>query len=173
MKSATAPTALERALRFTPAELDANRHGRLSPRQEREVAALYRTVRGKGLFAGGVIVAWAVGISAWTLTQARPNLLPDQIRSTAVLMGLFAVVMAGSMYLTRRRNTNLRERQISVAEGVAETYTTMADGELIVGDLHAIVTHRQLKGFEAERSYRVYHVALGGQSHILLSAEEL
>lgn len=173
MQSVTAPTPLERALEFTPDELDANRQGRLSPRQEREVAAVLGTMRRRTRLWQGFGIVWTVGFAVWALIRTSPHLLPSEVGTRAVLMGLVVVLLARGMIEMWRRSTDLRERRISVAEGVAETYSTMADGELIVGDLHAIVTHRQLKGFEAERSYRVYHVSAGGQSHILLSAEEL
>jgi hypothetical protein len=149
---------LETTFRFDRADLDANRSGRLSPRQVERMRAATSAAR----LALAVFAVVTIGSG---LLVAR-SVAPDHVRWS---MGAAAAVAAIGWAISRASLAALGRREVSVAEGLAAADSR---GRLVLGATKLeLAATGQLEAFEPGDAYRVYYVA--GPRALVLSAEAL
>jgi hypothetical protein len=149
---------LEETFRFDASDLDANRSGRFSRRQDERM----RAARGAGRGVLALFVAVLIGV-IWLLTR---GLTSEQTHLIAASVATAGVV---GYFSSRSSLKALGSRRMAVAEGRAE-----ADhqGRLrLGGKTLALATPAFLDAFEPGAAYRVFYV--DGPRALVLSAEPL
>ncbi|PZS37022.1 MAG: hypothetical protein DLM58_00485 [Pseudonocardiales bacterium] len=180
------------ALDFTEEELQANRAGRASERQQ---ARLGKS-RSRGLMANVVMALAAIAFVVVILVVVLPKIPKQQsdksvpiVPIVAGVLAFFLLVMALSFLRTRRRLTRLGDGKIQQTTGVAKTRVHRIRGnvvdssapglgygggiryELTIGSVRFFVPSQAvLDGFEDGCTYRGYYAGRGLIS-TLLSAE--
>lgn len=149
---------LEETFRFDASDLDANRSGRFSARQDERM----RGARGAARIALAVFALATIGSGLFLVRSMPPGQLAVPVVAFAAVVGLGFLVSRSSL-------AALGSRRVSVAEGLAE-----ADGEgrlSLGGKTLALATPAFLDAFEPGVAYRVFYV--DGPRAIVLSAEAL
>lgn len=177
------------ALDFTDKELQANRAGRASERQQ---ARLGKS-RSRGLMANVVMALVAIAFVVVILVVVLPKIPKQQAgKSVPIVAGVlafFLLVMVLSFIRTRRRLNRLGKGKIQQTTGVAKTRIHRMRGnvvdssapglgygggiryELTIGSVRFFVPSQAvLDAFEDGRTYRGYYAGRGLIS-TLLSAE--
>lgn len=182
----TPRSRLERALDFTPSDLEANRQGRVSDRQReairRHMAKTRRMVNSFHRFVGIVSAAMVIGVIA---TADVP------VPSGSVLIlpiGGLLLTVANFLFHQRKLYSEDHLNEVFMTEGPVEAYAVefneddeldeqelehaepLFGGDIMVGAFHAEVTKAQFEAFEPERPYRLYYLDWHGANY-LLSAE--
>jgi hypothetical protein len=171
---------LAQAFDFTPADLEANRRGLLTPTQENLLAEVRQT-RGCGQRAAYFAWGGSVLLFAGVILFATPrNSLPYALLGLA----LFAGVFVAAILLGESRSRNLKTGRISVAEGRA---TGLATREIksksgrVMGTAYFVeigrtrfrlATPTQLETFKPGYCYRIFYIK-DPPLHLILSAEAI
>jgi hypothetical protein len=149
---------LEETFRFDASDLDANRSGRFSARQDERM----RGARGAARIALAVFALATIGSGLFVVRSMPPGQLAVPVVALAAVVGLGLLVSRSSL-------AALGSRRVSVAEGLAEAD---AEGRLCLGGKTlALATPAFLDAFEPGGAYRVFYV--DGPRAIVLSAEAL
>jgi hypothetical protein len=164
---------LREAFQFEPADLPANRGGRLSERQ----AALLRAGRTGmriSLAVFAVVMCGTVGILAFSMWPERagggPGAREGWIGLGAVIAAAVVAIGMG-IGLSRGHMAAARSRRIGVARGPAAVVSAGPDGYRVrIGPTELrVASEAQLAAFEPATVYRVYYLA--GPVPFVLSAE--
>ena len=148
---------LEETFRFDASDLDANRSGRLSPRQD----ARLRAARGAARFALAIFAVATIGAGV-AVAASMP------VATASAAIAAFGATLVGIL-ASRGSLVALARRTVAVAEGLAEAD---AKGRLrLGGKALALAAPAHLDAFEPGAAYRVFYV--DGPRAIVLSAEAL
>ena len=154
---------MQRALGFDEGDLQANREGRLSERQERMLTER-RRLRGCGTRAA----VWALVGSAALLGAALLILggtMGQMLPYALMVVGAFLAIGLFFVWLGNLRSRDLVRWKVSVVEGEARLSTRFYGGKLrmmayyvTVGGVRFQVQKGEYEAFEEGRRYRVYYV---------------
>jgi hypothetical protein len=184
--------AIALALGFSPADLAANRAGRLSPAQAQRMRK-YRTIGRAGASVVGLIALAFIGVIAFViLPQVSHEKGQGSSSAVPIVIGVaaaIALIMTTSFLRTRRSLNRLVTGQVERAEGAAATRVHRIHGnvgdlpggvpphgggdryELTIGGIRFIVKSRAvLSAFQDGQQYCGYYVGQGLMA-TLLSAE--
>jgi len=158
---------------FSATDLDANRQGKLSPRQQARQRAAGTNMR----LAAGVFILVMIGSLGVILFMNQPAGVTGDLdgNGTPILVMAAAVGIAilVGVLISFRHMTSAREKQISTAEGTArwgKIELEKANFELRIGTKKLrLLTEEQLVSFVEGEEYRVYY--LNGPVPAILSAE--
>lgn len=178
---------------FTQEDIEANRQGRLSSRQEQRVSDIYQarqrdTFRTAKWFIVFFVILLVVG--AVIEYSKQPASLNVFIARQGPIFLLVAVALFGilgvSLFLGQGLNTDLRNRRLRAVEGIADVLIKQAysrgtaymryelrlkrGGSTV--KLFRLANPSSLAHFEAGQNYRVYYIAYY-QMPIVLSAEKV
>jgi hypothetical protein len=166
---------LAQALDFSPADLQANHRGLLTPTQENSLAET-RRLRGCGQRAAYLALGGSVLIFAGVILFAAPlNSLPYALLGLVLFTGLFsAAILLGEI-----RSRDLKTGRISVAEGKAAGFATKeikSKSGRVVGTAYFVeiartrfrlATPAQFETIEPDRCYRIFYIKDPPLHHIL------
>lgn len=171
---------------FTPADLQANRNGLLTPAQEKWLSQT-RQIRGCGqraayLALGGTIFVF-VGLTPFVAPLNSPGFqsaLPYLLFGVLLFAGIFlAAIIFGTI-----RSRDLQTGRISLAEGEATGFSVQnikSKSGRVIGTAYFVTigptrfrlaTPAQFEVFQADCPYRVYYIK-DPPAHIILSVEKL
>ena len=178
-RNSRATTPLLEAFSSTPAELDANEKGIITPRQRK---LLDEHIRIGGCGTRAAIIAF-VGSAAFMI--ALPFLTGDMPAATSALpwiagTALLMLVIAGIFIaIGKRRLGRLRDPEVGMVEGVAECTIKEVGRQrwkafhLRIGSQRfQLPTREQYDALVDGGSYRIYYVEYP-PAHIILSAERI
>lgn len=160
-------TALMAAMNFTPADLKANRQGRLSPAQVERVKAMRRR---QALVAAILFLTLALAATALIfMGQQNQNLILSA--AGGLLTVVNALMMGGLGRSYMRASGDLRggvEALAGEVERVLRRGRQRDNYLLRIDGLSLYVTQDIFLGFKHKATYRIYRTRLSG---MLLSAE--
>jgi predicted nucleic acid-binding Zn ribbon protein len=184
---------LQSALGFTPADLEANRAGRLSDTQQEFMNVQSKRGRAFILGMGGFFVVFVIIIvtvvvpkmnsSSTDSTSGSSSAVPPWV--IAAVLAVVALIVLRSVLKGRKRVGQLATGAVQSVEGPAKTKAVMRGNvtddvmlvpmgvyRLKVGKVtFALSTAKQLSGFDDGVSYRCFYVK--GTLPVLISAEEI
>jgi len=177
---------------FTQDDIYANRYGKLTPEQEKVVAAIYQT-RLQGarqtilvfitLFFVLMVFGMGVEFSQWEGAGSLLDFLHEQGPIFVMISAGFFVLLLVVSLLSLIIAADAKRRHISTAEGVAQVFIgqsyargsymryelTLKQGLFRTG-FFRFMSETALRQFEAGKRYRVYYIKFY-PFPILLSAE--
>lgn len=182
--------ALQNALDFTAADLDANRTGRLSDSQQQHMNLQSKRGKSYNLVMGGVFLVFAIIIVTVVLPKLNDNSSSGTSGSSSsvppwiifVVLAVVALIVLRTLLKTRKGMGRVAAGAVLSVEGPAKTKATnrgnvdqmmsMAIFRLKVGKVtFPLSSARQLGGFVDGVNYRCYFVR--GTLPVLISAEEI
>jgi len=160
---------------FSATDLNANRQGKLSSRQQARQRAVGTNMR----LAMGVFILVMIGSLGVILLMNRPAGVtgdPNGNGTTLLVMAAaVGIVILVGVLISLRYMTAAREKQISTAEGTVKWGKIQAEQaifELGIGTKKLrLLTEEQLVSFVEGEEYRVYY--LNGRVPTILSAEAI
>ena len=160
--------ALMAAMNFTPADLKANRQGRLSPAQVERIKAMRRR---HALMAAVLFLTLALAATALIfLGQQNRNFILSAAGGSLTMVN--ALMMGGLGRSCMRAGGDLRAGGVETLAGEVERVLRRGrrhDNYLLrIDGLSLDVTQAIFLGFKHETRYRIYRTRLSG---LLLSAE--
>ncbi len=169
-ESSTERPWLARALDFTPADLDANRAGRLSDLQAARIRQ--GAARTRLITVSAVIGLTLAATLAIFLGQQNDSALSTFAGITLAVINAAVVAIGAWHYLRLARDFN--NGQVLTLTG-AVTRTVRLNGRAVsyvlgVGDQRLVVTKDAFNAFEEGRAYRVY---LSASARRVLAAESV
>lgn len=168
------------AFDFSPADLQANRRGLLTPTQENSLAET-RRLRGCGQRAAYLAWGGSVLIFAGVILFAVPlNSLPYALLG----LGLFTALFLAATLLGAIRSRDLKTGRISLAEGKAAGFAgreIKSKSGRVMGTAYFVEIARtrfrlaaqaQFEIFEPDQCYRIFYIK-DPPLHFILSAEAI
>ncbi len=160
---------------FSATDLNANRQGKLSSRQQ----ARQRAAGTNMWLAVGVFIFVMIGSLGVILFMNRPAGVTGDLNGNGttllVMAAAVGIAILVGVLISLRYMTAAREKQISAAEGTAKwgkIETEQANFELRIGTKKLrLLTEEQLVSFVEGEEYRVYY--LNGRVPTILSAEAI
>ncbi len=175
--------ALMSALKFGPEDLAENQNGRISPRQQQQLTAMYQQTAKMTGCTTGVLLAFFMFVAAFIWFGPAGGELRRAVTAVPGLLYIFvAVAVLFLFFLINRfvqaalRARGLPGEQVQVIEGPvrlsksSSRYGTVCT--IRVGFKRFYTTEPQLNGFWHGASYRVYYVPYHPTA-VFLSAEPL
>jgi len=181
--------ALQNALGFTAADLEANRAGRLSDGQQQHMNVQSKRGKSLNLVMAGVFIVFAIIIVTVVLPKLDDNSTSTSGSSSAVppwiifaVLGVVALIVLRTVFKTRSGMNRVASGSVQTVEGPAKTKAraignvdqldVMPMFRLTVGKVtFPLSSQRQLGGFVDGVNYRCYYVK--GTLPVLISAEEI
>jgi uncharacterized membrane protein (UPF0136 family) len=171
---------------FTPEDLQANRHGYISPRQrqtlQRTAGGIVRASRSNSTIALVFVFFGLILIVAMYLqnesTRAALFSSPLNLVLLAGAVLLVMIILGFAVFLTRRQTTALAAAQLQKAEGAVhleESYapeSAITSYRVYVGNERFAFSEDMSGIFTEGKNYRVYFVH-SGPYHLILSLEKL
>lgn len=181
-----AENAAAQAFDFTPADLQANRNGRLTPAQAKRLNRT-RRIRGCGqraafLALGGTILVF-IGLIPFVAPLNSPGFqaaFPYLLFGIVLFAGIFLVAIIFGII----RSRDLQTGRISVAEGEASEFSTQdikSKSGRVMGTAYLVTvgytrfrlaTPAQFETFQPGCLYRVFYIK-DPPVHLILSAETI
>ncbi len=163
-----AANALEAALGFTEADLEANRRGKLSPAQ---IMRIKRRRKRTAMVGALLFVCLTLGATLlFYLGQQNRSLILHAAGAMLTVINALLAARAGRAYL--RVGGDLKTGGVDVVAGAVERVLRPGRGPgnyvLRIAGVDMVVSRAVFVGFEHLAAYRVYRSAV---SRVLLSAE--
>jgi preprotein translocase subunit SecG len=183
---------LESALGFTPADLEANRAGRLSDAQQGFMDTQSKRGKSLNLVMVGLFVVFIVIIVAVVLPKLSSNSTDSSSGSSSavppwiifVVIAVIALVMLRTFIKTSRGMGNMSTTAVLSVQGPAKTKAVVrgnvTDNVVLapmgvyrvkVGNVNFPLDAKKFSGFDDRVNYRCYYVK--GTLPVLISAEEI
>lgn len=164
-----------RAFGFDEADLEANQHGELSPRQREHLDNLWQSRRRWGIYTLAVIFGMQ-GV-AFILVLITGNLNLEELRQGGpIVLLIYAFLTIIGLISSHRHNNRMKAGKVEIAEGQARLHT----GQARYGTFYQLrlkwkrfdlMNEKQFDAFEAGAAYRVYYVNI--TPALILSVEAL
>ena len=181
--------SLMEAVKFTDADLEANRNGTVTEAQRAKLGKTLGMTRGATILGFGlfIIVIVAIGVYFFVFSDSGKALLQSNSDDTPVgpiVVGVLAavvVIIFLSSLRTLTRMNDMARGKVSVAEGTAKlkTYSErtgigigMRSYQIKIGKTNFHVQSAVFNAFVEGGSYRVFYIKMP-PIHTILSVEQL
>ncbi len=179
MEQGNIDAALAASFDFTAEELELNRRGELSERQEQMISAQQRRSGVFTIVAGAAITASVAVIGAILLLSADAS--GAAVAAFGAVLAIVVLLFATSVLVGRRKSTDLRERRITSVTGLARTRHKRTVSQYGGVDLYklkiartkfALANKAQFGAFSDGARYSVHFIKAPGAPLILSASPE-